>query len=113
MLSSLPRAHPRLSPVLLLMLACGLSACAPRIAISRAALPCSDLVQGPLAEDVAGAPLPPDAPTVGDWIAFADAQTGKLDTANTYKRAALDIVRRCEARDRAVDQQLTERGLFG
>jgi hypothetical protein len=29
--------------------------------------------------------------------------------ANIFKRASLDIIRRCEARDRAVDQQLKAR----
>ena len=44
------------------------------------------------------APLP-DGTTVGDWVAFADAQTGKLDDANGRTRDAIGIVERCEARD--------------
>ena len=47
---------------------------------------------------VAAAALP-DGLTVGDWIAFADAQTGKLDQANDRTRDAIGIVERCEARD--------------
>ena len=47
---------------------------------------------------VVAAPLP-DGVTVGDWIAFADAQTGKLDEANGRTRDAIGIVERCEARD--------------
>ncbi|TCP36560.1 hypothetical protein [Sphingomonas sp. BK235] len=46
---------------------------------------------------------------MADWVTFADAQTGQLDKANAYKRASLDVIRRCEARDRAVDQQLKAR----
>jgi hypothetical protein len=37
--------------------------------------------------------------TVGDWVAFADAQTGKLDEANGRTRDAIGIVERCERRD--------------
>jgi hypothetical protein len=49
---------------------------------------------------VPGAPLP-DGDTVGDWIAFGDAQTGQLDKANDRTVTAIGIVERCEARDRA------------
>ena len=105
-----PRRGRRLLSLLpLTALLCGSSACTPGIAISRAALPCSDLVQGPLAADVAPADLPPDPATVADWQVFGDAQTGRLETSNLYRRAALDVIRRCEARDRAVDQQLKAR----
>jgi len=47
---------------------------------------------------VAGATLP-DGSTVGDWVVFGDAQTGKLDEANGRTRDAIGIVERCEARD--------------
>ncbi|KPL67397.1 hypothetical protein SZ64_04320 [Erythrobacter sp. SG61-1L] len=46
-----------------------------------------------------GADLP-QGETVGDWIAFGDAQTGQLDKANDRYRAAVGIVERCEERDR-------------
>lgn len=45
------------------------------------------------------APLP-DGETVGDWIAFADAQTGQLDKANDRYRSGVGIIERCEKRDR-------------
>lgn len=77
--------------------------------VTRAALPCSQLVASQLADDVPGADLPPDGATVADWITFGDAQTGQLDKSNANRRAALDVIRRCEARDRAVDQQLKAR----
>lgn len=38
----------------------------------------------------------PTGSTVGDWVAFGDAQTGRLDVANQYKAAALEIVDKCE-----------------
>lgn len=47
-----------------------------------------------------GADLPQGS-TVGDWIAFADAQTAQLDKSNDRTRAAIGIVERCEARDAA------------
>lgn len=43
----------------------------------------------------------PDGGTVGEWIAFADAQTGQLDKANGRTADAIGIVERCEARDAA------------
>lgn len=46
-----------------------------------------------------GADLP-EGNTVGDWIAFADAQTGRLDVANGRTADTLGIIERCEARDR-------------
>lgn len=45
--------------------------------------------------------LPPEPANVGDWIAFADAQTGRLDQANGRTADAIAIVERCEARDAA------------
>jgi hypothetical protein len=42
----------------------------------------------------------PQGSTVGEWIAFADAQTGQLDKANDRTKAAIGIVERCEERDR-------------
>lgn len=37
---------------------------------------------------------------MGDWMVFADAQTGQLDKANERTKEAIGIVERCEARDR-------------
>ncbi len=48
---------------------------------------------------MAGAALP-DGSTVGDWIAFGDAQTGRLDVANGRQADTLGIISRCEERDR-------------
>lgn len=45
--------------------------------------------------------------TAGDlWVAF-DGQTARLDTANTYRRAVVEIVERCEARDQAAARRIT------
>ena len=61
---------------------------------------CAALLPGEWRAGVVPASLP-EGVTVGDWIAFADAQTGKLDEANGRTRDAIGIVERCEARDAA------------
>ena len=65
---------------------------------------CSTLLPSEWREGVPGAALPQGS-TVGDWIAFADAQTGQLDKANERTSAAIGIIERCEARsNEAVDK---------
>jgi len=50
--------------------------------------------------------LPPAEATAGQvWTAF-DGQTGRLDVANTYKRAAIETVEACERRDAAAIARL-------
>ena len=73
---------------------------------------CSSLLPAEWAKGVAGAPLP-EGDTVGDWIAFGDAQTGKLDQANERTKAAIGIVERCEARDAAAVKRATRRKFLG
>ena len=77
----------------------GLTGCAgaPPIVTTPAAA-CAALLPSGWKAGVAGAPLP-GGDTVGEWIAFADAQTGKLDEANGRTRDAIGIVERCEARN--------------
>ncbi len=76
-----------------------LAACAagpPIVTISGAG--CAALLPSEWRNGVDPAALP-DGLTVGDWVAFADAQTGKLDEANGRTRDAIGIVERCELRD--------------
>lgn len=47
-----------------------------------------------------GAPLP-EGNTVGDWIAFGDAEGAQLDKANGRTTDTIAIISRCEARDAA------------
>jgi hypothetical protein len=55
---------------------------------------------------VEAAELPTATATAGDvWVSL-DAQLGRLDVANAYKRAALETVERCEARDAATIKRL-------
>ena len=60
---------------------------------------CVDLLPTSWAAGVSGAPIP-EGNTVGDWIAFGDAQTGRLDVANGRQADTLAIIARCEERDR-------------
>jgi hypothetical protein len=76
-----------------------LSACASPPAAYLNASPCSQLVPDSWKAGVESAPLPKDD-TVGEWVAFGDAQTAQLDKANGRTADALGIVAKCEARDR-------------
>lgn len=76
-----------------------LAACAaapPIVTASSAG--CAGLLPVEWRAGVAAAALP-EGLTVGDWVVFGDAQTGKLDQANGRTRDAIGIVERCEARD--------------
>jgi hypothetical protein len=72
---------------------------------------CATLLPPDWRVGVAPADLP-DGNTVGDWIAFGDSQTGKLDQANGRTKDAIGIVERCEARD-AEAVKKAKRGFFG
>lgn len=69
---------------------------------------CSTLLPADWKEGVAGADLPA-GDTVGDWVAFGDAQTGKLDQANGRTRDTIGIIERCETRDAAAVKKATRR----
>jgi hypothetical protein len=89
-----------------------LTGCAAPIVTTHSA-GCSSLIPDSWLQGVPAAPLP-DGNTVGDWIAFGDAQTGKLDQANSRTKDAIEIQRRCEARDAAAVKKATHRflGIF-
>lgn len=68
---------------------------------------CSSLVGPTLRADVGPVEIPGPAATAGDlWIAF-DGQTGRLDQANMFRRATLEIVEACERRDREAAARIT------
>jgi hypothetical protein len=73
---------------------------------------CSALLPPEWKNGVPGAELP-EGNTVGDWISFADQQTGRLDTANDRMKATVGIVERCEARDAAAIKRATRRRFLG
>ena len=84
----------------LLSMTPGLTACAgaPPI-VTASAAGCAALLPADWKAGVPGAALPPDEASVGDWVSFGDAQTGRLDQANGRTADAIAIVERCEARD--------------
>lgn len=98
MRSRTPMARVRLLLPLCAMLASTACVGAPPILATPGA--CSGLLPDSWRQPVPGAPLPAGE-TVGDWIAFADAQTAQLDKANGRTADAIGIVERCEARDAA------------
>ena len=78
----------------------GLQACVGGGLILAAPSACSALIPDNWHQPVAGADIPEDH-TIGGWIAFADAQTGRLDVANGREADTLAIIARCEERDKA------------
>lgn len=90
------RARTRALLPLLLMLAAPACAAGPPIVASPSA--CSTLVPDSWRQPVPGADIP-KGDTVGEWVAFSDAQTGQLDKANGRTTDALGIIERCERRD--------------
>jgi hypothetical protein len=89
-----------------------LSACAGTPIVTAMPNSCATLLPQEWKQGVAGAPLP-EGDTVGDWIAFGDQQTGKLDIANDRTKSAIGIVERCEARDAAAVKRATRHRVFG
>lgn len=95
-----------------LTLAAGLLAgCAAGPTVIAQGAGCSSLVPETWAQGVAGADLP-EGNTVGDWIVFGDAQTGRLDQANGRTKDSIGIVKRCEDRDAAALKR-ARRGFLG
>jgi hypothetical protein len=90
------RGWPRCAAALLI--ATTLAACVTSGPILATPGACSALIPDSWRAGVEGADLP-EGDTVGDWIAFGDAQTGRLDVANGRTTDTLAIVERCEARD--------------
>lgn len=92
--------------LILAPLALALAGCITGGPIMATAGDCSILIPDSWRLGVEGATLP-EGSTVADWIAFADAQTGKLDASNDRFQSAFGvpggdggIIGRCEARDR-------------
>ena len=50
---------------------------------------------------------------IGDWVAYADAVTGKLDVANDRTVSAIGIIERCETRDAEAVKRATRRRFLG
>lgn len=91
--------RPPLISAHLILAVLALAGCVGAPPIISAPSACSTLLPTEWLAGVQSAPLP-DGNTVGDWIAFGDAQTGQLDKSNERYKAGVGIVARCEARDR-------------
>jgi hypothetical protein len=103
----MPMVRTKRFRLLLILPGAGLCACVgPTVTAQSAG--CSSLIPSEWEKGVDPAPLP-DGNTIGDWIAFGDAQTGKLDTANDRTASTIGIVRRCEARDAAAIKSATHK----
>lgn len=68
--------------------------------MTASAAGCSSLIPGSWREGVAPVPLPA-GDSVGEWLSFGEAQTGKLEVANGRTKDTIALVERCEARDAA------------
>jgi hypothetical protein len=108
MLKSSPRPALTLLSVLLMPLVAGGCVAGPRISTVLSAVRCGPLVPESLRRDVPGTDLPADD-TVGAWVAFGDAQTGRLDTANANKAAVVEIVDACDRQAEAIREALKPR----
>ncbi|MFN3858093.1 MAG: hypothetical protein ACK4RV_10105 [Caulobacter sp.] len=69
---------------------------------------CAALVPASLRDDVEPADLPA-ANTIGDWVAFGDAQTGKLEQANKEKRGIIEIHDNCAKEQARIAERLKPR----
>ena len=83
------------------------ASCAGTPIVTAAPSSCAALLPPEWKQGVAGAPLPA-GDTVADWEVFADAQTGRLDVANSRTRDSIGIIERCEARDAAAVRNATK-----
>ena len=106
---AMPKAPICRSILLRAMPALAACAGAPPI-VTAGAAGCAALLPDEWRSGVTAVALP-EGLTVGDWVVFADAQTGKLDDANGRTRDAIGIVERCEARDAAAVKR-ARRGWF-
>lgn len=109
MLKSSPRPALRYLLAASTMLACGACAGAPPISPILAAVQCR--VPESLRRDVTPAPLPADD-TAGAWVAFGDAQTGRLDVANANKAAVVEIIDGCNTEQTALLEALKPKPWF-
>jgi hypothetical protein len=59
-----------------------------------------------LAHQIEAAPLP-EGDSQGEWVANVDAQIGRLDTANRNGAAGLNVIAKCEERDKKAAERLS------
>ena len=71
---------------------------------------CLGLIEG-TSLDLRTSPVPaaplPEGDSQGEWVANADAQVGRLDTANRNGAAGLSVIAKCEERDKKAAERLS------
>lgn len=73
---------------------------------------CSKLIPPSYRNGVVAADLP-TSNTIGDWIVFADAQTGQLDKANDRQATTIHITETCERLQREAVEASRPRKFLG
>lgn len=107
--SRFPKIIVALGAALLVLLL--LSGCMGKPSVVATPNSCVTLIPENWRAGVPGVSLPSND-TIGEWIAFGDGQTGKLEQANGRTRDSIEIVERCENRDREAVRKAT-RGWLG
>lgn len=62
----------------------------------RNALNCASLIGPTLRAETEAAALPEEN-TIGGWVSFGDAQTGRLEVAEAKRKAVIEITDGCQA----------------
>lgn len=79
--------------------------------------PCSELVPSEYHERTKHAPLPhmglTDLDTFKNWVTFGLLEAQNVETSDDKRIAALDIIKRCEDRDREAIEETADRGFLG
>lgn len=105
-MTSFPRPMRPLAPALLATLACAACAGGPSTVTIPVALDCGGRIPPQLRAEVGGA-APPADNSVGEWVAFGDAQTGRLEVANERKATVLWILDACETEEKKAAARLS------
>jgi hypothetical protein len=79
-----------------------------RTAVIPTALNCAGLIPARLRQPVEPAPLPGDN-SVGAWVSFGDAQTGRLELSEDRRATVLQIVDGCSREQTKVTEGLKRR----
>lgn len=108
----MPRAPTKLLTLLSAMLVLPACVSGP-LSVTAQPVGCAALLPPEWKNGVAAPEFSGNGSLVGDWVAYADAVTGKLDVANDRTASAIGIVSRCEDRDQQSIRAATRRRFLG
>lgn len=108
----MPRVQTRLLTLLCAMLVSPACVSGPPSVTAQPAS-CAALLPQSWKEGVDAPDFSGSGDVVADWISFADALAGRLDTANDRTLSAIGIIERCEQRDAAAVKSATRGKLLG